>query len=372
MADGTTHVPAVLHEPGIYFGMSEDEYHADPALSNSGIGHLLISPLDYWVNSRMNPDYVDEKTAAMIAGTAFHRRLLEPARYERLYGILPSIADYPDAIDGQKALYAKTKEYGLKGLSSATVGELCEALSDADPSLVLWPLIKADAIKALGSRTILPAETASDIERAVKFVAANEDAAKCIIGGYAEVSIFWLDEQSGVRMKARIDYLKTKATVDLKSFSNPMGKPIEAAVSSAVVFNRYHIQAVIYDEAVSQAKQMLRTLKSACLHFMNGAEVADDWLIQFAACERHIFHFLFIEQGPVTNVIVRRFEEFDRHGGNGASVNMYWHQGIIGANEGIRRYVEGMKKYGPDKPWIDAQPARSFNDADFPLYLFSN
>jgi hypothetical protein len=366
-ASGT---PAILHEPGIYFGMNEDEYHADPAFSNSGAGHILISPLDYWVNSRLNPDYVDEKTAAMIAGTAFHRRLLEPARYEKLYGVLPSFADFPDAIDGREALYAKCKEYGIKGMSSAKVAELCDALLDADPNLVLWPVIKAEAMKALADRIILPAETAADIERAVKFVQANADAAKCITGGHAEVSIFWIDEETGVRMKARIDYLKVKAIIDIKSFSNPLGKPIDAAVSGAVVFNRYHIQGVIYWEAVERAKQMLRKEKSACLHFMNGAEVSDEWLIQFAACARHSFFFLFIEQGPVTNVLVREFAEFDTFGGQGSSVNLAWYYGQMGYREALRRYVENMEKFGPDKPWVDDRPMRPFADTDFPQYMF--
>lgn len=86
--------------PGIYFGMDEAEYHAAPALSSSGIRNLLVSPLDYWVNSHMNPEYVDEKTAAMVVGTAFHRRLLEPERFAAMYAPVPSKADYPDAIDG--------------------------------------------------------------------------------------------------------------------------------------------------------------------------------------------------------------------------------------------------------------------------------
>jgi len=369
MADASG-MPVVTHEPGIYFGMSDEEYHADPAFSNSGANNILVSPLDYWVNSRLNPDYKDEKTPAMIAGTAFHRRLLEPARYEKLYGVLPRKEDYPDALDGQKVLYAKVKEYGIKGMSSATVPELCTALQDADPSLELWPVIKAEALKALGDRIILDGEVAADIERAVKYVQANEDAAKCITGGYAEVAIFWIDEDTGVRMKAKVDYLKVKALIDIKSFSNPMGKPIDAAVSSAVVFNRYHIQGVIYWEAVERAKEMLRKQKSACLHFLNGAEVSDEWLIQFAACKRHAFYFLFIEQGPVTNVLVRGFEERETYGGQGSSINLAWHYGVLGYREALRRYVENMDKFGPDKPWVDDRPMRPFVDTDFPQYMF--
>jgi hypothetical protein len=40
---------------GIYLNLPEDDYHADPALSASGIKKLLQSPADYWVHQRSQP-----------------------------------------------------------------------------------------------------------------------------------------------------------------------------------------------------------------------------------------------------------------------------------------------------------------------------
>ena len=54
----------------------------------------------------------------------------------------------------------------------------------------------------------------------------HQAAARAMTGGYSEVSIFWIDPGSGVRLKARLDYLKVKAIVDLKTFSNSLGKPV--------------------------------------------------------------------------------------------------------------------------------------------------
>ena len=50
--------------PGIYFGMPDSEYHADPSLSNSGIKSLLVSALDFWTESPINPDWEDRETPA--------------------------------------------------------------------------------------------------------------------------------------------------------------------------------------------------------------------------------------------------------------------------------------------------------------------
>lgn len=359
-------IQPIEFEPGIYFGLDEEAYHAIPALSSSGIRDLLISPLDYWVNSRMNPDYEDRKTQAMIDGTAFHRRLLEPERFFKLYAAEPSKADYPYAIAGGDALKAECERLGLK--KSGKIADLCERILEADPRAKLWPVIEDGLQQALTGRILLPKSTMHDIERMAKIVFAHKTAAKALTGGYAEVSILWVDEESGVPMKARCDYLKTRAIIDIKSFSNALGRPIDAAVASAAANGRYGVQAVIYDDAVSQAKAMLRKYKSAVIHNMTETEIDADWIVSFASCEQHAFAFLFIEQGPVTNVRLREFRRTD--GAKGATMNMYWQAGHDGYRHGVLRYYQCMKEFGPDKPWIEDEPMKAFADQDFPMWLF--
>jgi hypothetical protein len=358
-----------IHEPGIWFGLPEETYHSDPALSSSGIRNLLVSPLDYWVNSHMNPDYVDEKTDAMVTGTAFHRRLLEPERFAQIYACAPSREDYPDAIDGHDALKAECERLGLK--KSGKIADLCERILDADPRAKLWPVIRQGLMADLTGKTLLKQSAMADIERMAKIVLAHTEAAKALSGGMPEVSIFWTDTATGIRMKARLDQLKVKAIVDVKSFSNPLGKPIDSAVASAVANGRYDVQAVLYDVALAHAKAMLRKDKLRAIHHVSGPEPSADWLVSMAACEHHAFYFVFIETGPVTNVKVREFRKTETHGGLGGSVNLYWQSGMTGLQEGTARYLRCMKAFGPDKPWIEDEPARPFIDSDFPLYLFN-
>lgn len=355
--------------PGIYFGLAEEAYHADPALSSSGIKNLLISPLDYWINSPLNPEYVDEKTPAMIAGTAFHRRLLEPARFAALYAAEPSKDDWPDAIDGHEALKAECDRLDLK--KSGRIMDLCERILEADPRAQLWPVIRESLADELGDRIALKRDVMADIERAARLVLAHDSARKALTGGMAEVSIFWTDPDTGIRMKARLDYLKTKAIVDVKTFANSLSKPVDTAIAHAVANNGYPVQAVVYCEAVRQAKQMLRSAKSKAVRHVSGLEPDNGWLVQLAAVESHAFFFVFIETGAVTNVRVREFRPTETYGGRGGTANLYWQSGEAGFREGVRRYVVNMERYGPDQPWIDDAPARPFNDTDFPMWMFS-
>lgn len=359
-------VEPITFEPGIYFGLDEESYHAIPALSSTGIRDLLISPLDYWTNSRMNPDYEDKRTQAMIDGTAFHRRLLEPERFFKLYAAKPGVADYPDAIDGGKRLQEECARLGLK--KSGTIAEMCERILEAEPRAKLWPVIEDGILQSLAGRTLLTKSTMHDIERTARIVFAHTSAARALTGGYAEVSILWVDDESGIPMKARCDYLKSRAIIDIKTFSNSLGRPIDAAVASAAANGRYGVQAVIYDDAVAQAKAMLRKFKTAAIHNLSSQEIDSDWLVSFASCEQHAFAFLFIEQGPVTNVRLREFRRTE--GMKGSSTNMYWQAGYDGYRHGILRYYQCMKDFGPNKPWIEDEPMKAFADQDFPIWLF--
>jgi hypothetical protein len=356
-----------LPPPGIYFNMDEDEYRKAPALSSSGIRDLLISPLDYWSNSPSNPAYVDQKTDAMILGTAMHRRLLEPERFKAMYAAWPRPEDYPNAVDGGDALKALCGELGLK--KSGKIADLCERILEANPDAQLWPVIKGDLIKRQAGRTLLKASDLEDIERAARFVFAHQSAAKALTGGYSEVSIFWIDDETGVPLKARLDNLKVKVTVDVKSFSNPLGKPIAAAVAGSVANGRYDVQAVTYDAGVEAVKRLLRERGSSVLH--GAGEIPNDWLLAFAACQRHTFAFVFVETGPVTNVRVREFKEWEGHGGQGMSANAYWSAGLSGFRRGVLKYQECMKRFGPHRPWIEDEPMKPFNDMEFPMHMFN-
>src|SRR5262252_9365290 len=61
------------HADGIYFGLGEDVYRADPALGSTDMRTLAYAPCDYWYGSWMNKERpVEVDTAAQQRGTALH------------------------------------------------------------------------------------------------------------------------------------------------------------------------------------------------------------------------------------------------------------------------------------------------------------
>ena len=100
--------------PGIHFGLPESDYHAVPALSNSGIKWLMVSPMDFWARSWMNEKYEHETTSFMDIGTAYHARIVEgrEAFYAR-YAAALDPADHPDVPRTQDELKDLCRELEL-------------------------------------------------------------------------------------------------------------------------------------------------------------------------------------------------------------------------------------------------------------------
>jgi len=256
-------------KPGVYFDMPDDEYHKVPALSNSGIKNLLISPMDFWARSWMNPRYEHPESSAMKLGTAYHKRILEGKKaFDNIYA--------PD-IDYNKCLF-NLEDYLLR-----TVDEIKTILRDNDlpvsgnkaelinrikshPAFIIpkdshdnedickyvfWDEMKEEHYSQ--DKIFLPQDEMDNIEYAAAFIEKHPQISQLFTGGYAEVSIFWY-HKSGVPLKVRIDYLKPKQIIDLKTFTNRLQKPIDLAIHGEIANRRYHLQAAIYDMGTNQFK----------------------------------------------------------------------------------------------------------------------
>ena len=66
-------------------------------------------------------------------------------------------------------------------------------------------------------------------------------------------------------MKARLDYIKMQALVDLKSFSNMQSKPVQRAIDMAIATRKYYIPVVVYLEAIAAAKAMMVKRGQGCV-----------------------------------------------------------------------------------------------------------
>lgn len=330
---------------GVYFGFDEEAYHAAPALSASGIKNLLVSPMDFWARaSWLNPDYESEDSYAKSLGKAYDKRITEGK--EAFYSVYAEALDpkaYPNALRTADEIKERLKLAELK--TSGKKDDLVARLLEHDPSAEIWDTLISEHAEANAGKELLPRDQIHRIELAAAMIEKHPQLCKSFTGGYPQVSIFWHDE-NGVPMKARLDYLKTRAIVDLKTFSNAQGKPIDRAVAYNIASYKYHVQVAVYLEAVEAAKSLP----------ING-EPEPIWLNKWREADDPEFLFVFQQTGVAP--VARGYVFPKALALDCARIE------VRGAKETFALCVD---TFGTD-PWIDTVNIRTFEDLEFPAFM---
>lgn len=335
-------------EPGIYFGMPEADYHAIPALSFSGIKHLSISPMDFWARaSWLNPLYEPRESDAMDLGTAYHCRIVEGREaFAKRYAPAFDPGAHPDALDTMEEIKAVLRDRGEKlGGSKA---DLIERLAQCAPEIETMDALRSAYGRTHAGKEFIGRTTIARIEIAAKMIEAHPVLSKCFAGGVPEVTVIWQD--GAVRKKARIDYLKAAALIDLKTFGNPIGLAVEKAIYRAMANGKYVAQAAHYLDAVAAARSLIAAGK------VHGRAPQG-----FALKDEAQFVFVFQQTGPAP--VARAFILGDSHGlAIGRSL-------VLQATETYQRCTE---HWGAD-PWLfdPAHPEaiEHFDDEMFPRWM---
>lgn len=323
-----------FHPIGIYYDMPEDAYHADWSLSASGMKKLRVSPLNYWCNHPMNPDFEPEESDALLEGKAWHKRILEGKEaFYKLYAPKLDKADYPDALKSGDELKKKCKELGLK--VTGTIPDLSIQIAECDSSMVgkLWHFISESYEYKHRGKTFLSAKTIKQIETAATTIEKNTQLKDALSGGKSEASIFWIDEETGVRMKRRVDYLKGDFICELKTFANQRNRTPEEAVGNAIAENNYFFDAMFSFNALPEVSK---------------------------------FHFLFLQKGNVPHIVMKNFCEFTKSGAE----NNYFAIAQSEYRKLINLYADCVKKYGYSRAWVDAPILTDLEDYELPLWAF--
>jgi PDDEXK-like domain of unknown function (DUF3799)/SAP domain len=237
--------PSVLrpHEPGVYFGMSAAEYHADPSLGSTDIKRLLRSPTDYWWNSHLNPQRaLDTDSPAKQKGRALHKLVPEG---EVAFAEEPSPATYQGCLVSLEDLKAKCRALGEP--VSGTKAELTKRIKAKDEKVIIFDEILA-TFRAMAERDgleILKPDAMAEVRQAAASITLNPYLAKAFQGGVPEVCVFFADER-GTPCKIRIDYFKPRTFVDIKKCANVRERPFDLAVVMAIAEYRYDISAKYY------------------------------------------------------------------------------------------------------------------------------
>ncbi len=322
----------LIHESGIFFGLDESEYHSSLALSASGIKWLRVSALDWWARSPLNPQpFEPESTEAQEAGTAYHKRILE-GREAFLNAYAPALnqADYPEALVTNEHLYNTILSRGGMTKKTARKDELVADLRRYWPDAPIWQVMQQQHAYQHKDKTLLSAELMARIEVAAAMIERHPQLSLAFTGGMPEVSIFWTDE-AGIPCKARLDYLKPQAVVDLKTFTNQFGMPIRKAIARQMASYRYHIQARWYLDAALEAEP---------LSFVK------------------TFLFVFQQQGPAP---VARGMVL----GPGTIMDIARQE----IDDAKALWLKCWNTFGPDDPWVDVSEIETFDDTEFPAYI---
>ncbi|WP_157369380.1 exonuclease family protein [Zavarzinella formosa] len=356
-----TNIIRPVIEPGIYFDMDEATYHAAEGLSCSGIKHLTVSKLNYW-HKNLNPDREPEDdTGARRFGKAVHSRALEPERFDRNFVMKIFPEDYPGALVTADDMKAFLETNGLPK-SAKKKSDLIDRIVASGLPAVIWEHeLERHAAEHEG-KTFLGSEESKKIAAAAAVLAEDPCAKAALSGGMPEVSFFVRDPETGVMLKARMDYVRPRSTVDVKTFSNSRGKPIEKAIYEAIFYEAYHLQCVFYNLVRELARRQL-----AAGEIRTHGNVSEQWLKEFTETEGHGFVLIFIESSAPYDLRIVLMKEAEAAG---ADLNVYWSSAHMRIHDMKILYAGCLEKYG-DKPWRDNVLPHQLEDTDLPMLMFS-
>lgn len=345
----------MYHKPGIYFGLSDTEYHADPSLSTSGIKKLIQDPEEYWDQSFMNPNPPPREVKDCLSrGTLWHCRILEPELFDDKYILAPYIdKDFADGrrilrtvgdmkawLDENQVAYKKS---GDKADHEKAVWEAWK-LGLGTPEPYLFDRENASFADLHSDKTVIwSRDVYQDMLAAERVVKEHPYFSKVFQGGMSEVSIFWIDDESGIPMKARIDKLKPRVILDYKTLHVARGKSARKAALDAIKYENYDIQTAVYTIAVANAVNMINAGTAEIWGDVPGA-----FIDEFRDAVEKPFGFVFQKEDRPYTV---RGLKVVRRGGDLFNV---FGNGLVLMQRGIQTYQRFRELYGEDR-WFDPE-----------------
>ncbi len=316
---------------GFYPDLDFDTYKSLPRVNATMLKWSRVSPYDCWARSWMG-DVEPPDTKFTSLGRIYHTMLVEGREEfdKRYYTPFEGDPSLPRTVDELKAAL---REANLK--VSGTKAALNQRLVDI--GVVTHDDAKREHDnKHLGKDAVEP-EHVAWATKAHAVIQHHEQFQHLFAGGAPECTILWTDQESGLPMKARPDYLQDGCVVDLKTFSNPLRKPIERAVVTSFASQAYHVQAACYMAAVNAACEA-------------------GWISDKIDRE---FVFLFMQTGPVPVPVARIL----------ANDSSIMSTGRIVMRDAISEIKQNLDTYGED-PWVPAaSQIEYFDDTMFPAWI---
>lgn len=198
--------------PGLYENVPAEDYFAWDAVSNSRLNLLRKSPKHYQFG------FV-ESTGAMLLGTLVHSGVLEPLSIAKRYVFMPDYSNHPENVTGN----------GDRSFSSAT--KFVKSMQETFRRLH-------------HDKEIVSEEQYNQMVGIATSLTENDIARQLLRDGKSEVSLVWDDPLTGLRCKARADWLKPGVMVDVKTTMDA------AEFERSIVRYGYHRQMAFYQRGL--------------------------------------------------------------------------------------------------------------------------
>jgi len=366
---------------GIYFNLPEAEYHGLPRLSASGIKNILTSLPTFWAKSWMNPERLgDDDTKAQILGRAYHCAIFERDSLHKRYVGEPDWSSFDGLIETDTAVKARLKELGAPQTKAGELAlDRAHRLRDMGCTAPIKSIIQAEFIQDLDDRMAIKDEYWKQIIRDIERIEANPEIHDLVTGGASEVTILWTCPDTGIPMKARIDKLKPEYFVDLKSFANANGKPVNQAIADQVQYYQYYLSMRVYQVAISMVRQL-------DLKIQRGQSDQTGQLVSALRGKDapHRPWLLFQEKGGIPNLLARRLKlQIYPDGVDEQSIGAEDHDIKMSDSVLCRKadieiarakqlFQQAMTVYGPDAPWFPLDMMGEIGDEDFRDYFLDS
>lgn len=175
-------------ECGIYFNVAFEDYLQWNAVSNSRLSLIARSPAHY------KRGFKKEPTQAMRIGSLMHCGQLEPLQLMARYAVMPDFANDP---------HNMTKD-GKRSYSAST--------DFVKQSVEIWQ-------RTNSTKTAVSQEEFDRLIGVCSSVKQNDLANTLFADGKPEVSMLWIDDETGLSCKARMDWFNQDGgyVVDFKT-----------------------------------------------------------------------------------------------------------------------------------------------------------
>lgn len=324
-------------------GMAAEYFSAD-GLSHSGLKDLLVSPLRYW-HLWINPNRPARRTSPELTfGTALHCAVLEPKQFQKRYAKEIKPDDYDGCLRTMEDLRGWLRSKGLpaSGKNKRELIDRVVAYSDADT--VIFDVLEEVHQAESEGKIVL---SQYDWNRALRAAAALQDESKLkpiLAEGRAEVDMFVTEPETGIRLKARMDWITPEYTLDIKTFTAQRGKSIDKAVTAAIYHEGYYRQAYFYS--------LIRALKAG-QDPLTGPQKGPEFIN------------VFVESEEPHEVRIRSIRPK-----SAGEVNLYWEHARLECRDLIRQYAHFRKHFG-DKPWRTARSIDPLSDSEMPQIAYA-